>query len=630
VSQRSQSGRDEPDGPSVPEIRARAYVGGSPAAVAEEVLVPAFDSDEFLRKYLRRDHAGLTQTLFDALAYFANTTFVANSPELQTHIDTFVETVLYVITKPDYQIPGEWAERIVCMQHVFANLVSLSRFRTTDPQLAVIERHPGNFIKLLFLYSPYNAVRIDPKLLFDGNARLASLWYAVYPRCSSGYASARTWENVRAHVACVDRRLEPVGPQILDLYFGCTHIDPDSERRLKAHWNAGIRRMIVRNLGLVNRPARDSVAVVTARWLPRSSVYKTCCPYIRALKETYRLTLVHLGQQLDNVDQSLFDEVKRVYVENNQLNCSEIAETDFQMAYFPDIGMDFETVWMSNLRLAPIQMTGYGHPSTTGGSEIDYFLGGQDCEDPALAGQNYAERLVLIPGIGLHSTYPDYQPRCSGGAAQEVVIRLREDVVVNLPWSFNKINYGLLTWVKKIQQRASRPIRLQFMPGFSLNRFNAILPFLRDIRDLFGESASVFLNRPYEDFMRIMEDGDFSLDSHPFGGYNMVIDSVFLGKPMVTFEGTRIYNRCSSALMRKIGMEELIARDEEAYIAKAVRLVDDEDYRASLSERLCRTDLRKMVFDTDEPQYFRKAVDYLIENHEALQSSGSRAPIIIR
>jgi predicted O-linked N-acetylglucosamine transferase (SPINDLY family) len=140
----------------------------------------------------------------------------------------------------------------------------------------------------------------------------------------------------------------------------------------------------------------------------------------------------------------------------------------------------------------------------------------------------------------------------------------------------------------------------------------------------------VLLNRPYEDFMLAMEDGDFSLDSHPFGGYNMVIDSVFLGKPMVTFEGTRIYNRCSSALMRKIGMEELIAHNEEEYVAKALRLVEDDDYRQSLSQRLCETDLRKTVFDTDEPQYFRKAVDYLIANHAALQRDGSRTPIFIR
>ncbi len=37
-------------------------------------------------------------------------------------------------------------------------------------------------------------------------------------------------------------------------------------------------------------------------------------------------------------------------------------------------------VVFSNLRVAPVQVTSYGHSSSTHGSKIDYFIGGADVE----------------------------------------------------------------------------------------------------------------------------------------------------------------------------------------------------------------------------------------------------------
>jgi hypothetical protein len=41
---------------------------------------------------------------------------------------------------------------------------------------------------------------------------------------------------------------------------------------------------------------------------------------------------------------------------------------------------------------------GYGHPVSTFGGEIDYFIGSAAAELPERATQFYSERLVLMPG----------------------------------------------------------------------------------------------------------------------------------------------------------------------------------------------------------------------------------------
>ncbi len=57
--------------------------------------------------------------------------------------------------------------------------------------------------------------------------------------------------------------------------------------------------------------------------------------------------------------------------------------------------------------------------------------------------------------------------------------------------------------------------------------------------------------------------------------------------------------RQTAAMLRIVGIEELIARDQEQYVALALRVGSDKAYRAELSARI-RGGLPKL-FDRDEP-----------------------------
>ena len=63
--------------------------------------------------------------------------------------------------------------------------------------------------------------------------------------------------------------------------------------------------------------------------------------------------------------------------------------------------------------------------------------------------------------------------------------------------------------------------------------------------------------------MQKMETGDLSADSYPFGGYNTIVDSLFLGKPVVTWEGTKLYNRAAAALLLRLGLADFISTGPE-------------------------------------------------------------------
>jgi predicted O-linked N-acetylglucosamine transferase (SPINDLY family) len=164
----------------------------------------------------------------------------------------------------------------------------------------------------------------------------------------------------------------------------------------------------------------------------------------------------------------------------------------------------------------------------------------------------------------------------------------------------------------------------------SLNRQNDFLPFVRDLRKVLeSTSVEVIRDRPYRSYMALMEEGHMNLDSYPFGGCNTVVDSLYLRKLTVCREGDVWYNRIGPALLRRVGLNELIATTDEEFIEVVLRLIHDDDFRDRLQARLDRVDLDSTLFDRSEARAFRAAVDLLVENHERFRAQADRSPIRI-
>jgi hypothetical protein len=592
-----------------------------PTAEANGWTPPPFHPAEVLGAYLAGNHRQALQACVEVLRFYQDHSLERVTPEVKTYVNTFVETFLYLLTKPDLRIEPDQAMQLMAAHHILAHLTAISDFKTTDVQLAMVRDQPRNLLRLLILYSVRNRTVLPPKPLFDADPFLASLWYASYPMGAVGAVTELLWENLLRHLSYVDSRLQAPDPRILGFYFESTQIAPGMERPLKDRWNADIRRQLS-GVRIRNKPDPKSVAIITAKWFPGSAVYRSLSPLVHSLKGKYKLTLVHLGPARNDLDTSPFAEVRRVEMTPGQLDCTQIEQNDFQLAFFPDIGMMAESIWLSNMRLAPIQATGYGHPASTGVSEIDYFLGGAESELLSRAVDYYAERLVLLPGLGAVPTYPSfYRPTFPQ--------RNDDAVVINLPWGATKTNYPMLCRLKTIQQYSSRPVRLHFFPAWGLNRYCAPPLFVEGLGALFGNTATVYANRPIPEYLALMEQGDLCLDSYPFGGFNTIIDALYLAKPVVVQEGEFFFNRVGAALLRRVGLEELIAHSEDEYIGKALRLVEDQGYRQSITQRLRNLDLRPLIFQRDDPAAFCRAIDYLVENHTRLQQEKGHDPIFI-
>jgi protein O-GlcNAc transferase len=265
----------------------------------------------------------------------------------------------------------------------------------------------------------------------------------------------------------------------------------------------------------------------------------------------------------------------------------EIIQQDkLHILIFPEFGMDPMTVNLGCLRLAPIQMTSWGHPDTSGLPTIDYYLS-SDLMEPKNAQEHYTEKLVRLPNLSIYYTPLAIQPQTL--KKQEIGIKNDEimfwccqslykylpqhdDVFVRIAkdlgnCKFVFIKYDQGEYVLEIfQQRLSRAFQEY---GLNYQDYCIFLPRV-DINTFAGITAIA----------------DIFLDSIGWSGCNSTLESVAHNIPVVTLPGDLMRGRHTLAILKMMGIEETIAATKDEYVQIAIRLGKDAEYRQYISQQV--------------------------------------------
>lgn len=576
-----------------------------------------------------RQYGRLSASLLQALLGFYQFEHDGLNSALKTRLDEFLEQYLAVFCDRAFIIPDADAAKYISLNSQLAYLVACSSYVNTDRWLRELEAENAPVEKLLALYSIRNRYRLPIEPLFRGKPALASHWYAMQTFTALPPASEWLMENARRHYRDMPETYRVVSPGTVSAgYFDITYIDPENEAAFKQKLNCAIQRLCT-DIHWEGARNPRSVAVITRRWFTGSAVYRALYPYLEAISGDYSLTLVHLGELNTSIDTSLFSEVRSFprLADVRQLSAqqrSAVLDQDWSVAYFPDVGMDVETVFLGNCRLAPVQIMGYGHPASMHGGQVDYFISGTESEIPELAGRYFSERLVMLPGTGMIPVWPQ--------APVNKQVRLDNGrVIVNCPWTLMKMNAGLIGLLAELLEESDVPLFFRFFTDIDKSDRWSGPVYQADLEARLGaDNFELVSLTGYRKFLAEMAKGDFTVVPYPFGGYNTVIDSLYVGLPTATREGVHGYNRFPAALLRKAGFSELVASDREVFKQRILRLASDSDWRADLVRRIGETDLAHLVTEDLDPGVFRRALDYLLEHDETLRKRPHGEPVYIR
>lgn len=589
-----------------------------------------FDKEEILRKFAEEDFDFVAKALLNIL-YDMQRPSIADvlDEDEQDELDEYVETFLHIFTQENFHIPKIYVPLFFKMAGITSNIVAASKFATTDEALEILKTQQNNYAKLLALYSPRNNSEIDLNSLFAAYAPYTSCWWSAVihasSRCQISYDFDRRLKSYLDPGILEEHFKLPLlgdGSFINENFYGdINYIDYEMDEPIRKIFNKKIlENKFYEGLQIDLSDANPKkICVVGRNFHKGNAAYKAMSGLLESLKPDYHLTLASILKNdaiLENADTELFDDIVYLGDENRIAMPSwETMETFLSkkfgiiiyLATYPDI----VTGILSNLRLAPIQIGCYGNPVRT--PEIDYHIGSRPIE-PEQPIQYYEEKTVIIPGNAIKASLPSELP--------EFKQKTDDTIRIACSWGNPKFNSQIVSKLREIYEKSSVKPKFKFI-GLSKDMFMHV-PFRIDLEKELGEEAiELTESKGFEEYIQDVEACDLGIDSFPFGGYNRVIELLCLGKPCVIIEGDRCFNRLPLGLLDNLGLHELIAKDYDDFVTKTLRLVDDGEYRNSLSEKIKSLDLAAALEDGNE-KYFKTAIDYLVENNNLLKESAEK------
>ncbi len=265
---------------------------------------------------------------------------------------------------------------------------------------------------------------------------------------------------------------------------------------------------------------------------------------------------------------------------------TRIREDRLHALVFPEIGMDPMTVKLAAVRLAPVQCTSWGHPTTSGLPTVDYFLSSELMEPPD-GDEHYSERLVRLPNLSVHYTPPAYAHR----VLERSALGIRPGAVA---FFCAQSLFKYLPQHDELFPRIARElgdcqfvfIASQRSPALT-ERFRARIAAAFEARGMeAGRHVVVLPRMDGSTFQAVARCCDVFLDNPGWSGCNSALECMVSGLVPVTCAGSTMRARHTFAFLKLLELEELIGADFAGYVDLAVRVGRDPGWRDHVRGRM--------------------------------------------
>ena len=226
-------------------------------------------------------------------------------------------------------------------------------------------------------------------------------------------------------------------------------------------------------------------------------------------------------------------------------------------------------------RPAPVQVTWNGYPNTTGMAAIDYRITDAHCDPPGATENLHSERLMRLPDI-----YMTWRPPLDAPDPGPLPARSAGRITFG---SFNSC-FKLTPKVVAMWARILRDIpgsRLVLLTVTSRGAEEKLHRLFSD-QGIAPERLELLPRLSHEAFLDTHRRIDIALDSYPYHGTTTTCFSLWMGLPVIALAGSTHVSRVGVSLLSNIGMQHLIAKDDDQYVQIAKTLASEHSALADL------------------------------------------------
>ncbi len=275
--------------------------------------------------------------------------------------------------------------------------------------------------------------------------------------------------------------------------------------------------------------------------------------------------------------------------------------------------------------IARVQVTGFYTPATTGATEIDYYVSSPDL-DPCPK-DAFTEKLIMREGLPFCIHYASYfgvEPFLT-----RAEVGLPEDAVIITMGSsmMTKVRLDFARTLARIMARVPDALCVCMVQVPQNYRPHLVNLFIRAFEE---EGVDPGRMKLYSMTNRTLLHGmirysDLFLDFFPFSGTNNILDPLTLKTPCVTLCPPNAYsrNRVAGAILRSMGLEELVVETIDDYVDLAVRLCEDAAFRDAVRKKMGREAMERSLI-CDGEAFIRRMESVFDEILKREASSGRR------
>ena len=520
----------------------------------------------------------------------------------------------------------EWRQNVLAHHRWLSTLFAATPFRNADHVMRALNMSEGDqksnlhqlqigeadLLKFCLLYSPESEVPLDLDALWKADKVLAAgLCLVLLSPRFLGSPSAHTKREkilpwLTQHLAQIDD-IEQLPLGVLhDLYMHCSYADRADKHDIKKPINELIRRKLSLNGFKDLQPTaakrskkpikKKPVLMVVLEWFTSShSIYRTHSLTMEAAHAQFEVVALAYENCTDDITRKVFDDVVTIPRQSSLLDQirfiqNEASQRNAKVLYMPSVGMFPLTMWLTNLRVAPLQMIALGHPATTHSHAIDYvvveedYVGSEAC---------FSEKLLKLPKDGM-----PYRPSAAAEGLKVIVQpKPKPDVVlIAMCATTMKINPRFLSTCARIVKESKVPVHFQFLIGHAMGLSFPNLQ--RVVHQFLGPHVTVFPHQHYTAYMDVIAGCDMFINPFPFGNTNGIIDTISAGLVGICKTGPEVHEHIDEGLFRRLGLPEwLITQSEDDYVSAAVRLANDHEERFALRQQYTGADKVNVLFE---------------------------------
>lgn len=211
-------------------------------------------------------------------------------------------------------------------------------------------------------------------------------------------------------------------------------------------------------------------------------------------------------------------------------------------------------------RAAPLQINWIGYPNTTGLRRVNYRIVDRLTDPPGQTEPYCTESLLRLPESFLTFATPAELPALTPPPCLE-----KGFITFGSFNALPKLNPPLLqSWARIMQQIPGSRLLIKNL-GMD---FDAPRDRIRHILSLegIGNERLIFAGKTtaQSEHLRFYEQVDISLDTFPYNGTTTTCDSLVMGVPVVSMAGKEHRSRVGLSLLSTLGLESLVASDENS------------------------------------------------------------------